>query len=196
MGLFGLFKGKSNSQENGNDRFDYVFVVRRKPGNLPCDSESGWQGIMNICKNVPNFKKAKIVHPRDWDNDPYEDPLFKLNCGVLDCCIKAPDTMINIDFSDVLACESSLSKRSDNKEELKFSCYNLLASGISKYIIKPDLPIKSRNEFFIESGKVTGRKGMYVIRFIDAKLEVADGKNLNLDVCEGIAFVHVIGKTL
>ncbi|MDR0575219.1 MAG: hypothetical protein LBG96_14580 [Tannerella sp.] len=193
MGLFNLFN-KETTQGNDQKHFNYVFIVRRKAGKLPCDTEHGWDGIMKMCQNVAKFKKAKIVHPRDWDNEPYEDPLFGLNCGLLDKYIKAPDAGVNINFSDLLACENSMSKRSDNKEELKFSCYNLLASGISKYIITPNMNILLRNAAFDASVKFANRKGLFVLRFEDAKLEVADGKNLNRDICEGIAFVHVTGK--
>ncbi len=193
MGLFDLFK-KKNTQGNDKKHFNYVFIVRRKAGKLPCDTEYGWEGILKICQNVPNFKKAKIVHPKDWDNEPYDDPLFNLNYGLLNTYIKTPDTSVSINFSDVLACESSMSKRSDNKEELKFACYNLLASGISKYIVTPDMNIQLRNAAFDASGKSSNRKGLFVLRFEESKLEAADGKDLNRDVCEGIAFVHVTGK--
>ena len=193
MGLFDFIKKKKSG--NDADHFDYVFVVRRKQGNLPCDTEHGWERIVNICQNVAVFKKAKIVHPRDWDDEPYEDPLFNFNCGILKKYIEDPDSQGIINFSDIMACESSLAKRQDYKEELKFACYNLLSSGISKHIVSPNLDVKFRNAAFEASGKASNRKGMFVLRFQDSKLGVAEGKNIGHDVCEGIAFVHVTGRT-
>lgn len=194
MGLFDLFKKKMSIQGDDKKHFNYVFIVRREAGVLPCDTEYGWEGILKMCQNASIFKKAKIVHPRDWDDEPYGDTLFKLNSNVLHTCIKVPNANININFSDVLACENDLSKRSGDSEQLKFSCFNLLASGVSKYIMRPDMTTQDRNVFFDDVMKFSSKKGMFIMRFEDGKLEVADGNNMNLDICEGIAFLHITGK--
>ena len=192
MGLFDFMKRKKS--DNVADHFDYVFVVRRKQGNLPCDTEHGWEIIVNMCKNVAAFKRAKIVHPRDWDDEPYEDTLFNINCWALKNYIENSDTPCIVNFSDMQACESSMAKRQDYTEESKYACYNLLSSGISKHIVRPNLKVKIRNATFEASGKASNRKGMFVLRFQDSKLGVVEGKNVGHDVCEGIAFVHVAGR--
>ena len=152
-------------------RFDYVFAARTKTGRLPCDTVSGWERVKQFFKRgIPSCKKAKLVHPRDWDDEPYLPALMNLNIRFFKMFVQSPGSRnmrgVQLDHDSMEKISSDIHARSDSGSVSGSDCLFLFDRKISRYICGKD-------DF----------------EYIAAKVEFISGDGL--DVAEGLMFIHV-----
>jgi len=149
MSLFNLFNKQKKSPDGRELKpFEYLFLVRRVPGELEVDFDP--EGVIkDIRKLDKKYRNANIVLPDMWDNFPYPGELYSLCLWYFQAATNPNVSSISINssqFDTAIKCAEAAGRQWVGKP---IDVFDLMQSNMTKFLYDP-IPVENREEHFAE----------------------------------------------